>query len=78
MVTLKELVDYTNALLSVDSFNDYCPNGLQVEGKPEVRRIVSGVTASLELVEAAIAADADALLVHHGYFWKGEDACITA
>ncbi len=77
MVTLKELVDYTNALLSVDSFNDYCPNGLQVEGKPEVGRIVSGVTASLELVDAAIAAGADALLVHHGYFWKGEDARIA-
>ena len=77
MVTLKELVNYTNALLSVDSFNDYCPNGLQVEGKPEVARIVSGVTASLELVDAAIAAGADALLVHHGYFWKGEDACIA-
>jgi len=77
MVTLKELVDYTNTLLSAGSFNDYCPNGLQVEGKPAVRRIVSGVTASLELVEAAIAAGADALLVHHGYFWKGEDACIT-
>ena len=77
MVTLKELVNYTNALLSVDSFNDYCPNGLQVEGKPEVARIVSGVTASLELVDAAIAVGADALLVHHGYFWKGEDACIA-
>ena len=77
MVTLKELVNYTNALLSVDSFNDYCPNGLQVEGKPEVARIVSGVTASLELVDAAITAGADALLVHHGYFWKGEDACIA-
>ena len=77
MVTLKELVDYTNTLLSVDRFNDYCPNGLQVEGKPEVRRIVSGVTASMELVDAAIAAGADALLVHHGYFWKGEDVCIT-
>lgn len=77
MVTLKELVDYTDSLLSVEQFNDYCPNGLQVEGKPEVQRLVSGVTASLELVEAAIDAGADALLVHHGYFWKGEDACIT-
>ena len=77
MVTLKALVEYTDALLSVERFNDYCPNGLQVEGCPEVQRLVTGVTASLELVEAAIAADADALLVHHGYFWKGEDACIT-
>ena len=77
MVTLKALVDYTDSLLSVGQFNDYCPNGLQVEGSPEVQRLVSGVTASLELLEAAIAADADALLVHHGYFWKGEDECIT-
>ena len=77
MVTLKALVDYTDSLLSVGQFNDYCPNGLQVEGRPEVRRLVSGVTASLELVEAAIAAGADALLVHHGYFWKGENSCIT-
>ena len=77
MVTLKTLANYTDSLLSVEQFSDYCPNGLQVEGKPEVQRLVSGVTASLELIEAAIAADADALLVHHGYFWKGEDACIT-
>jgi dinuclear metal center YbgI/SA1388 family protein len=77
MVTLKALVDYTDSLLSVEQFSDYCPNGLQVEGKPEVQRLVSGVTASLELIEAAIDAAADALLVHHGYFWKGEDACIT-
>jgi len=77
MVTLKALVDYTDSLLAVEQFNDYCPNGLQVEGRQEVQRLVSGVTASLELVEAAIAAGADAILVHHGYFWKGEDECIT-
>jgi dinuclear metal center YbgI/SA1388 family protein len=77
MVTLKALVDYTNSLLSAEKFNDYCPNGLQVEGKPDVQRLVTGVTASLELLEAAIAAEADAILVHHGYFWKGEDECIT-
>jgi dinuclear metal center YbgI/SA1388 family protein len=77
MITLKALVDYTNDLLVADSFSDYAPNGLQVEGRAEVNLIVSGVTASLDLVEAAIAAGADALLVHHGYFWKGENACIT-
>lgn len=77
MITLKELVDYTDTLLSVEKFNDYCPNGLQVEGRPGVELLVSGVTASMDLVEAAIAAGADALLVHHGYFWKGEDPCIT-
>ena len=77
MVSLKALVDYTDTLLSPDSYSDYCPNGLQVEGRAEIRSIVSGVSASLALIEAAIEAGADALLVHHGYFWKGEDARIT-
>lgn len=77
MVSLHELVDYTNGLLQSNSFSDYCPNGLQVEGRPQVRTIVSGVTASLALLEAAAAAGADAVLVHHGYFWKGEDARVT-
>ena len=69
-----ELDAYLNRFLEVPKFQDYCPNGLQVEGRAEVRKIVSGVTASLALLEAAVAADADALLVHHGYFWKSEDA----
>jgi len=77
MASLKEVLDYTNDLLAVDRFRDYCPNGLQVEGRAQLRRLVSGVTASLALIEAAIDARADALLVHHGYFWKGEDTCIT-
>ena len=77
MITLKALVDYTDTLLSVEKFHDYCPNGLQVEGRDEVRLLVTGVTASMDLVEAAIEAGADALLVHHGYFWKGEDMRIT-
>jgi dinuclear metal center YbgI/SA1388 family protein len=77
MVTLNALLDYTNSLLSTDSFSDYCPNGLQVEGRAEVTRLVSGVTASMALIEAAIEAQADAIVVHHGYFWKGEDECIT-
>jgi dinuclear metal center YbgI/SA1388 family protein len=77
MAALLELVDYTNKLLDVNSFADYCPNGLQVEGKAEVRVLVSGVTASMALIEAAQAEGADAILVHHGYFWKGENACIT-
>lgn len=67
------LADY----LQVPDFRDYCPNGLQVEGRAEVMQIVSGVTASAALIEAAIAANADALLVHHGYFWRGEDGRIT-
>lgn len=75
--TLIELVNAADQLLQPERFQDYCPNGLQVEGKPEIHCIVSGVTASLDLLEAAIAAKADAILVHHGYFWKGESAVIT-
>ncbi|MDB5812643.1 MAG: Nif3-like dinuclear metal center hexameric protein [Betaproteobacteria bacterium] len=72
-----ELETYLNQYLEVARFRDYCPNGLQVEGRPEVRIIVTGVTASRDLVEAAIARGADALLVHHGYFWRGEDPRVT-
>ena len=77
MTTRDELVSYANALLTIDVFNDYAPNGLQVQGRTEIRTLVSGVTASLELLEAAAARNADAVLVHHGYFWKGEDPCVT-
>jgi len=69
---LKQLCEFCDEYLSVGDFDDYCPNGLQVEASDEVSRIVSGVTASLDLIEAAIAQQADTLLVHHGYFWKGE------
>ena len=68
---------YLSAFLQAPDFRDYCPNGLQVEGRAEVTRIVTGVTASAALIEAAVAAGADALIVHHGYFWRGEDARIT-
>jgi dinuclear metal center YbgI/SA1388 family protein len=68
-----ELDIYLQHYLDVARFSDYCPNGLQVEGAPCVERIVTGVTASLELLTAAIAANAQAVLVHHGYFWRGED-----
>ncbi len=77
MVRLNELVSWSNNLLQVDEYQDYCPNGLQVEGRAEVRRLISGVTASLALIEAAAAAGADALLVHHGWFWNGEDARVV-
>ncbi len=73
MVDLYALSDYANKVLEVDKFDDYAPNGLQVEGRDVVRKLVSGVTASHALIEAAIKAKADAILVHHGYFWKGED-----
>jgi dinuclear metal center YbgI/SA1388 family protein len=64
-------------LLTPERFKDFAPNGLQVEGKPEVRKIVSGVTASLALIEAAVASDADAIFVHHGLFWRGQDGRVT-
>jgi len=74
---LNELETYLNQLLDVPRFHDYCPNGLQVEGRSEVRKLVSGVTASLDFLQAAVAAGADAVLVHHGYFWRGENPCLT-
>jgi dinuclear metal center YbgI/SA1388 family protein len=75
--TRRELEQTLRELLQPERFADYCPNGLQVQGRDEVRHIVSGVTASLALIQAAHEAGADALLVHHGYFWRGEEACIT-
>lgn len=73
----EELVSYLDELLQPAKFRDYCPNGLQVEGRAEIRRIVTGVTACQALLDAAVERGADALLVHHGYFWKGEDGRIT-
>lgn len=72
-----DLVAYLDRELAVERFHDYCPNGLQVAGTRRVRRLVAGVTASRALIEAARTAGADALLVHHGYFWKGEDPCLV-
>ncbi|MBU2373723.1 MAG: Nif3-like dinuclear metal center hexameric protein [Gammaproteobacteria bacterium] len=72
-VALTTLVDETDRFLNAAKIPDYCPNGLQVEGRPQVRRIVSGVTASQALLDAAVEANADVVLVHHGYFWKNED-----
>ena len=66
------LNNYLNTLLQPERFSDYCPNGLQVEGEQEISKIVTGVTASMALLEAALQANADAVLVHHGYFWRGE------
>jgi len=77
MVKLNELVSHCDDLLEVDRFRDYCPNGLQIQGKDQVETIVSGVTACQALIDAAIEQQADAILVHHGYFWKGEDARIV-
>lgn len=77
MVKRTELDAYLNVYLQVSDFRDYCPNGLQVEGREQVNCIATGVTASVALIDAAIVAGADALIVHHGYFWRGEDARIT-
>jgi dinuclear metal center YbgI/SA1388 family protein len=74
---LTELERYLDALLNVTAMKDYCPNGLQVEGRPEVARVVCGVTASQALLDAAVERQADAVLVHHGYFWRGEDARVV-
>ena len=75
--TRQDLLHAFDALLQPTRFKDYGPNGLQVEGKTQIRRIVSGVTASRALIEAAIAAQADAIFVHHGLFWRGQDGCVT-
>ncbi len=76
-MTRDELNRYLDALLEPARFRDYCPNGLQLEGRVEIRRVVSGVSASLALLEAASEAGADAVLVHHGWFWRDEDPRIT-
>ncbi|CAB1369762.1 Nif3-like dinuclear metal center hexameric protein [Denitratisoma oestradiolicum] len=73
----EELGAYLDSLLETARFRDYCPNGLQVEGRKEVRKLVCGVTASQDLLEAAVARGADAILVHHGWFWRGEDGRVT-
>ncbi len=74
---LATLIDTLDGWLEPARFKDYSPNGLQVEGRREVGKILAGVTASQALIDAAIAGQADAILVHHGWFWKGEDARVT-
>lgn len=77
MIQRNELLAYCDNLLQPQRFKDHCPNGLQVEGQSAVKKIVSGVTASRALIEAAIARGADTLLVHHGLFWRGHDGRVT-
>ena len=77
MAERKDLEDRLQSLLQPQAFKDYGPNGLQVEGRREVRRIASGVTASLAFIDAALASGADTLLVHHGLFWRGQDGRLT-
>ena len=76
-ISRTELLQAFDGLLQPERFKDYGPNGLQVEGKADISRIVSGVTASRALIEAAIAARADAIFVHHGLFWRGQDGRVT-
>lgn len=77
-VTRTQLLSFFDDLLKPHKIKDYCPNGLQVEGKPVINKIVTGVTASQALIDKAVAEKADAILVHHGYFWKGENPCVTS
>lgn len=74
---LHTLNDYLNELLEPANFKDYCPNGLQVEGKSDVKKIVTGVSACQQLIDKAVEKNADALLVHHGFFWNAENPCIV-
>lgn len=77
MAARQDILLFCEETLNPMNFHDYCPNGLHVEGKEKIEKIVSGVTASLDLIEAAISEKADMILVHHGYFWKGENPCLT-
>ncbi|HEV7855560.1 MAG TPA: Nif3-like dinuclear metal center hexameric protein, partial [Herminiimonas sp.] len=74
MIDRNVLADYLAKTLDINRFRDFCPNGLQVEGRAQIKTLVSGVTANVALLQAAIERGADAVLVHHGYFWRGEDA----
>ena len=77
MIEIGALRNYCDQLLASADFRDYCPNGLQVEGSRPVNRLITGVTASKAFIDAAIGMGADAVLVHHGYFWKGEPPCLV-
>ena len=77
MAARKAILDYLNELLKPADYQDYCPNGLQISGVESIAHIVTGVSANQALIDAAIHANADVLLVHHGFFWKGEPPCLT-
>lgn len=77
MLSINELLSYLDNLLTPNLFRDYCPNGLQVAGRIEIRKIISGVSANQALLDAAVQAQSDLILVHHGYFWRDENPCIT-
>ena len=77
MASREVLKQYTQTYLNADAFEDYCPNGLQIEGKEEINKIISGVSANLALIERAIDEKADAIFVHHGLFWKNDPQTIS-
>ncbi len=77
MITLQDLSQYLQQLLSPEDFSDYCPNGVQVEGKQEINRIAFAVSASLATIEEAVKRGADALIVHHGIFWNKDPYVVT-
>ncbi|WP_133471595.1 Nif3-like dinuclear metal center hexameric protein [Paraglaciecola marina] len=76
-ITNFQLLNFLDSVLTPEKINDFCPNGLQVEGKTSITKIVTGVTASQALIDQAVDVGADAIIVHHGYFWKGESPCLT-
>jgi len=76
-IELNKMVVIIDNYLNITQINDYCPNGLQITGKSDVHTVISGVTANLDIIKQAISHKACALLVHHGYFWRGENPCIT-
>ena len=77
MIKLSELTKYLAEYLEVDKVKDYCPNGLQIECGDEVKKIITGVSANMDLIQAAIDKGADTIITHHGFFWKGEEPTIT-
>lgn len=76
MLETKELINYANELLDINNYQDYCPNGLQIAGREQISKIITGVSANKELLDKAVANKADAIIVHHGFFWKSENPCI--
>ncbi|WP_111657304.1 Nif3-like dinuclear metal center hexameric protein [Isoalcanivorax indicus] len=76
MLKRDDMLRILDELLTPQAFRDYCPNGLQVEGREQIRRLVTGVTACQALLDAALIEEADAVLVHHGYFWKNEEPAV--
>ncbi len=77
-ISAQQLTEFCDDYLAADAFKDYAPNGLQIDGGKPIKRVVTGVTACDALIEAAIAVNADAIMVHHGYFWKGEAEPLTS